>query len=295
MLTIDTTTRSRQMAHAIVLLAALMLLCAASARGESPWNKLTRALTGQQEQQTATATPPSLAPTAPGLPMIPEENAQGTTGTIHANQPPAEMTGLAVSDSRGADARLDLGKESDDTNLTAVDLFHKPDMRRLLGDEPRFVYAPKDRPDPMLVPWVRNAAIFSEMNTAAELALKAGAIEQAIANYQRILALNDPRYTALVQGKLQEINNAKAAEAAKAANVGVVVANIELPSWVTENTTGVIDGGGENMALIGDDLVKVGQSIPRYPEIKVAQISGKKVVYQIQDKTFEIELKPLEK
>ena len=67
---------------------------------------------------------------------------------------------------------------------------------------------------------------------------------------------------------------------------------IELPDWVRDNTTGVIVSDAENLCLVGESLLKVGDAVPNYPDVHVASIAGQGVTYQVKQKSFDVPLNP---
>ena len=68
----------------------------------------------------------------------------------------------------------DLGKELEEPEKPATLFKTQEDVRKLLGDEPRFVYSPRNLPDPMIIPWVRRDVIVREMMEAAQEKIKQG-------------------------------------------------------------------------------------------------------------------------
>lgn len=295
------------------VLTALMLalLVTGPLEADSPWSRLTKIISNdpaaprgraQQVANGAVAVQQSgdaiMAPAAvpnEGQPTVVGSetqmaalNAPNGFPVVQPNAAPA--TGLAM-EGKG-DTLIDLGRESEEDATSATDLFKNPEMLRLLGDAPRFVYDPAGKQDPMLVPWVRNAAIYSELSTKAEELISAGDIDGAVAVFNRIVAMGDPRFSAAVQARLAELNAQRQSAAIQLAQAGAAAeAKIELPNWVVENTTGVIVSPGEEMALVGDHMLKVGDALPNYPEVQVAGIQVDKVTYTVQDKAFEVELK----
>lgn len=202
------------------------------------------------------------------------------------------MTGLAQGVGKGSTLDLGLESEEDGTKF-ALNMFEIPEIRKLLGDEPRFVYNPANMPDPMLMPWVRNAAIYSELSKLAEEHLNREEFDQAIELYRKILAMNDDRYSLEIRSKLSQLASQKSnAVLAELQSQYVEVQVAELPHWVVDNTTGVIFTGDEsNVCLVGEDFLKVGDTVPAYPDVKVIGIERRKVVYKIRDQDFAVDLK----
>jgi hypothetical protein len=144
----------------------------------------------------------------------------------------------------------------------------------------------------MLVPWARRAAIFNELMAQADAMVKAGNLVGAIPLYQQIIDMRDRRFTPIVRAKLDAINADQLRETTTAISMTTTVATrIELPGWVKENTTGVIVTPGDAVCLVGDFVLRRGEPIPAYPEVKVATITPTTVTYVVQDEKFEVVLK----
>lgn len=272
-----------------LLLAALGGL-AGTVRAESVWLKMARAISPE-------AKPVELAPVSEGdAPSVAPAvlgggSAESALVSLQPEYSSQTITGLAIAPGSGlSSGRIDLGLESEENAaLFATDLFKNQEIRRMLGDEPRFIYDPGRKPDPMLLLWVRNAAIFRELSEQAEALVEAEQFEEAIVLYQRVKELGEPQYHAAAQQKLTEI--ALLQQDLIEELVGeTTIENIELPPWVRDNTTGIIKSPGIDLCLVGEFMLRVGDVLPNYPEIEVASIEGKRVIYQIKHQTFEVEL-----
>jgi hypothetical protein len=246
---------------------------------------------------SAPAKAPAAAPTPATAAAVPDE-AAASAKAASAKAAPASSTAsfLAMAKSAiGLDDAAKLGLESDDKPAaSATDLMKNPEIQRLLGDRLRFTYDSNGLQDPMMVPWVRNAAIFGELNAAAEAAVQANQLDKATEFYKRVLALGDARYTDVVTGKLTEIAGKKNAQAMAllASNPQAAVdLPVELPNEVRESTTAVLVGSGQPpQCLVGSDMLGVGQTVPKFPNVRVASIEKDKVVFQVKNKTFEVNL-----
>ena len=42
--------------------------------------------------------------------------------------------------------------------------------------------------------------------------------------------------------------------------------------------------------MVGEYMLTVGETLPNYPEVKVASIEDDRVFYQVRNQTFEVEL-----
>ena len=290
-----------------VILAGWLVM-AGAVQAESPWRRLARAISPNAQapvkEEAALRQGPAGGPLT--LQQQAELEAYGqmaevpdefSSGTLPGSYAPVNatlsqgITGLAVG-SRGASQAINLGLESEDNPMFAVNLFKDPEILRMLGDEPRFVYDPGDRPDPMLLPWVRNLAIYTELSTKAEVMVASGEYAAAVGIYQQIMGLNDPRFSMSARGKIDEIMAMQnAADAQALASVVDTQVVVELPSWVEDNTTGIVADGQSNLCLVGDFMLRPGDSVPNYPEVLVATVGQGVVTYQVQNETFEVALK----
>lgn len=204
------------------------------------------------------------------------------------------MSGLASSN-RGQS--LDLGMESEDAG-NIINIFDNPEIRRMLGVDPRFVYDTMGQPDPMLVPWVRNMAIFQELSAAAEELKRQGAYDQALALYQRLAKMNDHRFADQILANIDDLKEQiQVVEQQEWAALNDVPEDIEeedivLPPWVEDNTFGVLlIEDGAPMCIVGSATLSVGDAVPEFDHVTVVGIEESKVTYEIRGKQFEVEIK----
>jgi hypothetical protein len=275
-------------------------------QNEPAWRRLAGRLRPQQGGETMPTPPPP--PDANPLPTPPEVGppaAPPPTGVapVTVTPPSGEMilpdSGTIGLPSAGIGTRgrvqINLGSEADERTTKTLDLFQDPSVMRMLGETPRFVYDAADRPDPMIFPPVRNAAIFAELSLRAEKLMEENKLVDAVVLYDRIVKLEDPRYLAQARDKRAAIM-AMIEESQRPADIVLempVEVVIELPAWVSENTKGVIagDGGSASICLVGDSLLKAGDVVPSYPNVRVVEITKEKVVYEISDQRFEVKVK----
>lgn len=284
----------RHISFSICLVFLLALTPASQA--ESPWRSLARMVAPKPIATQADTNNPETYEN--GLMRLKNSSAsagenlqEGMLAPDQANGYPANISGLAVANSK-SQSSIDLGLESDDQgDFLATDLFRRPEIRHLLGDSPRFIYDTAQRPDPMLVPWVRRSAIFNELSMQARDAMAVENYELAANLYHRIFDLNDPRFTEVARSKIEEIiskqSDLKVAETMAIAQVDQEDL-VELPVWVIDNTTGVIIDSGSDVCLIGDYVLAEGSTLPNYPEVMIASIERKRVIYQIREQSFEV-------
>lgn len=272
-----------------VLLAVGLLVLAGvvPSRAQSPWEAMARMLNPD--------------PTTPErAPEVPDEQGTATASlnsmsratTIGRTSDDVKLGEQAFKSGRGGEDGLDLGLESDpNQKLYEEHLFEKPEVRRLLGEQPRFLYNAQNLPDPMVVPWVRRAAIYKELSVAAEHFVQEEHFDKAIALYRKILEMDDPRYNAIVHSKLDEIamlqrEDLEQIEQARTEARPV----IELPPWLYQNTTGVIVDPRRELCLVGDYMLAIGDPVPNYPEVTVSEINRQSVTYRIKNQSFVVHL-----
>lgn len=194
--------------------------------------------------------------------------------------------------SRGNASEINFGKEYEEVG-SVRDLFTDAEALRMLGDNPRFVYASISAPDPMIFPPVRNAAMYTELTYDAEALIEAGEFGKAVRLYKMVLDLGDPRYSAEMRNEIAKLNAEIGATAVvlEASDLD----DVQLPTWISENTNGVLYAKDDPMCLIGDFLLHVGDELPNYPQVKVTRVGKQSVTFQVAGrKEFEIEVKGVE-
>ncbi len=290
---------------ALALALAVLPAMVAPARAESPWRAVARLIAPASEQPAvpAVALEPQAEPAAEGLAATADPELGVTRGFGEQESATSKMLlaidalGERMPSLRPGDPRLGLESQETQSSL-ATNLFQNPEIRKLLGDQPRFIYDAADKNDPMVVPWVRRAAIYRELSTQAEDHLKDGQIDEALDLFGRIIALNDQRFTPLVRQRLSQIQAQQQAEVEKMlalqSESSPAREVVELPQWVQTNTSGVLrEHDGSGLCLVGEYMLRVGQPLPNYPEITVAEIGERAVVYRIRDLEFKVVLNDL--
>lgn len=211
----------------------------------------------------------------------PEQMDTAAPGTIGLPQ--------AGQGRRRGDDNINLGKESDDDG-TVVNLFEDPEVRRMLGDNPRFIYGALTSPDPMVFPPVRNAAIYAELTMEAERLINQGKLEEAQQRYKRILDLNDKRYMLEMRNKIAQLNN-RIGRASMVLDDEPLL-EVKLPQWIRVNTRGILFDEADPMVLVGDYTLHVGDPVPSHPEVRVESVSKRTVTYRVSDrKSFTVAVK----
>lgn len=173
-------------------------------------------------------------------------------------------------------------------------LFTAAEHAAIFGETPAFIYYPEG-PDPMIIPWVRDRVVAEEMFADAMVAKANNDFEKA----KELLNVVREKYPNTTQGQqapaeLNQIERliADANRPAESSETGIApppVAKIMLPQWVRQNTTAIIIR--ENpVALVGNDFLRTGDPVPRYPSVRVQSIAPSEVVYSYQDEEFQVEV-----
>lgn len=215
------------------------------------------------------------------------------------------------------ESTLDLGSELDEPEAIP-DIFKDENNRRLLGDNPKFLYDANDRPDPMVFPPMRRAAIAKHLFEEVELILKEsktsprGSANPELARtvfplLEQIKDLGDERFVALAETKIQEVNTALNVGSATTSVVvdgtgssegEMPAAEPVLPDWIRGNTKALVAMSNNPMCLIGDEAVRLGEQVPKYEQVVVVSIEDNKVVFEVSNasksKRFDVELEPYE-
>jgi len=254
----------------------VLALTASPARAQSPWQKLAKRLKPNSIEQTSPGTDVAVLD-------ISDESFEDDSLL-----PAGGSQGMPTSDRsfRTKVTDINLGKESDEPSSTRR-LFEDPNVLRLLGDHPRFIYDAESRPDPMIFPPVRNAAIYTELSLEADKFVREGKLAAALENYKKIMDLHDRRFIVEVRNKIADLqaslymqSDIPMEEAVKA----------ELPMWVSDNTRGVLFDALQPMCLVGDFLLRVGDAVPNFPGVRVAAIDKQLVIFEVAEAKFAIDV-----
>ncbi len=193
------------------------------------------------------------------------------------------------SPTRAVSKTVDLGKESEEPEMPGTLFRTKEDVRKLLGEEPKFVYDPRDLSDPMIIPWVRREVIVRELIEMAQEKIKEGYLEEAKKYLEEILK-EYPGSRHIKEARTQ-LNQVKKMLAEGYGPEGVRRPRVVLPSWVVSNTSGVIvdqQDPTQSVVLVGDAILRVGDKVPDYDEVVVGEIKEKEVVYQYHGRKFPV-------
>ena len=262
----------------LIVAPLIVILGLTFAAAEPAWKKIAKKLRPNSTETVTVRELPEVADENPGIDVAAADKLSPVTDgrllSIEEDEEPAPGT-----------SRFNLGKEYEEKG-TISNLFDNPEVLRMLGDDPRFVYAANDRPDPMVFPPIRNAAIYTELKTEADDLVEAGKLAEAVGLLGKILSLNDRRFIRDTQLMMAELN----AKLGLATQADVEVVLVDLPGWVRDNTRGVMYDAVRPLCLVGDYLLEIGDVVPDFPGVRIAGITQQRVTYQVSDQTFDIDV-----
>lgn len=219
-------------------------------------------------------------------------------------------------------AGMDFGSETEEAGV--ADIFKDP---LVIGDlsEGAFIYESAGIPDPMVFPQIRNDTIFSELWARHEVLLKEAGIkntkdfdrvdratldvakvEEAIQLLGRVKEMNDSRFDEQLDSQVKALQGLMSAppppsEGSKKGDGPPVPSPTEpcpLPEQIKAELRFVIATGDDTAyCLIGDYMVRVGDPVPDFPEVRPISIQEGKVIFEINSpgcipSTEEVSISP---
>ncbi len=171
------------------------------------------------------------------------------------------------------------------------------DMLKILGQDPKVVYRLKDRqetfPDPMVIPWIRNAVIVREMMSDFKVLLAAGKITDATNMLKEIVTKYPETEEAAVAKekllKLQQLRDKADAQKLVGSDSGISVYSpssaIELtldPNIVIDAVMQDINHPDEGAVIINQKLYRVHDEIAgTYPKHTIKAVNEDSVVFKV--------------
>ncbi|MCX8036523.1 MAG: hypothetical protein N3D11_05610 [Candidatus Sumerlaeia bacterium] len=235
----------------------------------------------------------TLVPTEPVPPVI-------------VSEPPSEAPIVAMPETSPTAAAAfeggiipieDMGgplREMDET--APINIFADPAVvAKLLVPRKVFLYDAKGRRDPMIIDWIRMEIVNSELLAQAQtyIAEATQTTDPEARKARYLLAIQeldrviktDPtshqgKQAQAMKDKVRALIDQTTQATLKAKEV---TKPPELPPYVPANTRAIVlDQSPRNnhLVLIGDDLLRVGEVVPKYPEVKIAEINRNTVVYE---------------
>lgn len=228
-------------------------------------------------------------------------------------EPPPAVAGAEVTSLEGTvEATIDeiqelialpatLGRESDEAPQPGV--FEKD--KTILMLDPPFVYVPAGLPDPLIIPWVRDQVVFQEKMDEARKMLAEGKASRQVATIKKAIELlgsvppppDQAASTALAALRSELAKEVAKLEAPTNVDTGpseptqVVVT---LPEPVRATTNGIIldrDNPNESMVVVGDYMLRPGQTVPRFPRVRVKAINKQSVIYEFSGREFVVNVR----
>jgi TolA-binding protein len=194
-------------------------------------------------------------------------------------------------------------REVDET--TPTELFRQEEIRRLLGESPtvvyQVVYDGKPLPDPMIIPWVRNAVVLKERFDEAVALLAQNRIQQGREALLAIITeFPNTEYARQAQEILQKLQE----ETAQPKEQGAIVRATPTPPPVQIMVDPNIRVGSilvdaknpeENRVMINGRSYRAGDVIRGFSNHRVVKVTDGAVVIEVeamgQRKEFTIPIK----
>lgn len=228
----------------------------------------------------------------PPPPAVAGEDTPAIEGSVEATiDELADLINLPATLGREVDEQIQPGIVEKDPTILMVD--------------PPFVYVPAGLPDPLIIPWVRDQVIFQERMDEARKLLAEGRAARQVAPIKKaveLLGTVPPPPDQAATTALASLRTELAREVAKletpsntdtgpAVPVDIVVT---LPEPVRATTNGIIldrDNPNESMVVVGDYMLRPGQTVPRFPKVRVKAINKQSVIYEFSGKEFVVNVR----
>jgi hypothetical protein len=212
------------------------------------------------------------------------------------------------------DALLNFGLEAEEGG--AKDLFKEEQFVKMLGADPQFIYAAAGVADPMIFPPIRNEAIRNELWGRHEQLLQQAGLDpkrlgksetgrepepgqfnsalvmDAIGLLDQILnrvgdGLVGVTLVSQQKGMLEDLVQAPGLETGPTPPEGPAPTPVpedpcELPGEIKSNLNGIVASGDQNaLCLIGDYMVRLGETVPDYDNVRVVEINPGEVKFEV--------------
>jgi len=184
-----------------------------------------------------------------------------------------------------------------------LNLLEDPQVRKLLKPSPAFVYNPRDLKDPMIVPWVRHTLLVREFLDTLRKRLNDRRLEEAKSFISQIeellpdisdieLRKKSQEQLENLRGEYQRLLSEPGQTGPKPAQTPIKVPEPILPVWIQENFVGVVwqPRAEDRIALFGNEILKEGEKIPKFPDATVQRINPSSVVISYRGITKEIQV-----
>jgi hypothetical protein len=233
---------------------------------------------------------------------FPDSTLEGEVLEVTDNPDLSETTVIDLEALINLPASARLRREADENAAQPNSVFDNAEVRaRYLGEKPRFVYIPKGV-DPMIIPWIRERIVVGELIGDAQNEFDAAKRESTkdlqIAAATKVLrkvegiAAEYPSNNRLadIQKMADDIRAYLLTLTSETPDDGrpekpVIAREIQLPTWVRENTRGIIIDPIEpekSIALVGDLILRQGDVVERFPAVRVKSIQERRVIFEFQ-------------
>jgi hypothetical protein len=207
------------------------------------------------------------------------------------------MMPIEAEDGGGMPAR-----EMDET--APINIFPNPEVvKRLLFGRKPFVYDDRGFQDPMIIPWIRDKILVQELIAQAQAYRQEAARLPPSEERMELLrkALNELNRAIQIDptdklGKTAEAEKETIRKLMDATGDGTTfkpTPRKDLPKWIIINTRAVIyDQSGENdhKVLLGDDVLGINGVVPKYPDVKVVEVTRDTIVYEYDGERYPVKV-----
>jgi hypothetical protein len=185
-----------------------------------------------------------------------------------------------------------------------INIFENPEVvKKLLFGRKPFVYDDRGFQDPMIIPWIRNKILVQELIAQAQAYRQEAErmppseqrmelLRKALSELKRAIQINPTDKL----GKMAEAEQEAIRKLMDATGDGTTfkpTPRKDLPKWIIINTRAVIyDQSGENdhKVLLGDDVLGIGEAVPKYPDVKVVEVTRDTVVYEYDGERYPVKV-----
>jgi len=219
--------------------------------------------------------------------------ATPTPAPAGAPAPKIEATVEEINSMIGLPSTASLARESDEDPAKPKSMFtDDTSILAVFGEKPSFVYFPEGV-DPMVIPWVRQQIIAQELLDKARVLAAAGDDQKAMATLQEILDKYVATPSAQDARRELDVIRARISEPTGTTTAAVTPEDqkIQLPKAVADNTKGIFYfGGAGSQVVIFDEILGVGDRVPKYANVTIKDIQPGLVVFEFQGRQFEVQV-----
>lgn len=195
-----------------------------------------------------------------------------------------------------------LGYESEET--TAIQLFDEDAVRKLIASEPTVVYRvvvdDTPIPDPMIVPWIRNARLLQEMFDKALEKLEKGEVDAGRQDLLNIISefpnTEYAQQASEILKKLAELTPQETPSAVVATKTPTPVEININPNVKIGSVLADPQNPADNRVMIGGRGYAAGDKVRGFPDHTIIGITEDVVTVEVQKsgqkKTFDIPVRP---